>query len=196
MNPLLSTVMPCPCGGSVEPMTLPSLSMWIMDGGSTQQSAIGGVSSASSSISVRSFGRSCTQTLSSLSTANPVTPPIFHLFGKGFGQSASTLYFGAFCVCAPRAPNKTNKHRPAARPNAINLLSLPMDLPLIIRWNFYSDHPGGHFYTPEASRKPAPAARFDNSRFLESFLKKSQKVTFIKWDGAVIQKPSNCRCHF
>src|SRR6202140_297436 len=100
-----------------------------MDGGRTQQSAIGGVSSASSSISVRSFGRSGTQTLSSLSTANPVTPPIFHLFGKGFGQSASTLYFGAFCVCAPRAPNKTNKHRPAPRPNPKAILSLLLGAP-------------------------------------------------------------------
>src|ERR1700674_3110395 len=115
-----------------------------MDGGRTQQSAIGGVRSASSSISVRSFGRSCTQTLSSLSTANPVTPPIFHLFGRGFGQSVSTLYFGAFCVCAPRAPNKTDKHSPAARANAITLLSLLMGLPLVIRWKFRSDHPGGH----------------------------------------------------
>src|SRR5229473_2988965 len=125
-----------------------------IDGGRTQQSAIGGVSSASSSMSVRSFGRSCTQTLSSLSTAKPVTPPIFHLFGKGFGQSASTLYFGAFCVCAPRAPNKTNMHRPAARPNAITLLFLFMGLPLIIRWEFCSDHLGGHPYTPETIRKP------------------------------------------
>src|ERR1700680_3433727 len=97
-----------------------------MDGGRTQQSAIGGVSSASSSISVRSFGRSCTQTLSSLSTAKPVTPPIFHLFGKGFGQSASTLYFGAFCVCAPRALNNTKRHRPAAKPKATIFLSLLM----------------------------------------------------------------------
>src|SRR5580700_6652192 len=129
MNPLLSTVIPCPCGGSKEPMTLPSLSMWIMEGGRTQQSAIGGVSSASSSISVRSFGRSCTQTLSSLSTANPVTPPIFHLLGKGFGQSASTLYFGAFCVCAPRALNNTKRHRPAARQKAIAFLSLLMGPP-------------------------------------------------------------------
>src|ERR1700739_4945190 len=100
-----------------------------MDGGRTQQSAIGGVSSASSSISVKSFGRSCTQTLSSLSTANPVTPPIFHLFGKGFGQSASTLYFGAFCVRAPRAQNKTTKHMPAASPNTIMLLFLLMGPP-------------------------------------------------------------------
>src|ERR1700676_3227368 len=100
-----------------------------IDGGRTQQSAIGGVSSASSSISVRSFGRSCTQTLSSLSTANPVTPPIFHLFGRGFGQSASTLYFGAFCVHAPRAPNKTNKHRHAARLNATTFLTLLMGPP-------------------------------------------------------------------
>src|SRR6202166_1589876 len=144
-----------------------------MDGGRTQQSAMGGVSSASSSISVRSFGRSCTQTLSSLSTANPVTPPIFHLFGKGFGQSASTLYFGVFCVCGPRAPNKANKHRPAARPNAINLLFLPIGLPLIIRWNFYSDHPGGHSYTPEPIRKPAPAKVVPGAQFQRLFLSAS-----------------------
>src|ERR1700733_3181519 len=125
-----------------------------MDGGRVQQSAIGGVSSASSSISVRSFGRSCTQTLSSLSTANPVTPPIFHLFGRGFGQSASTLYFGAFCVLAPRAPNKINKHRPAARPIAIRVLSLLMVFPFTIRWKFCSDNPDGHPYTPEPFRKP------------------------------------------
>src|ERR1700680_4396616 len=100
-----------------------------MEGGRTQQSAIGGVSSASSSISVKSFGRSCTQTLSSLSTASPVTPPIFHLFGKGFGQSTSTLYFGALCVRAPRAQINTNKHRPAARPSAIAILSLLMGPP-------------------------------------------------------------------
>src|ERR1700686_2186518 len=100
-------------------MTLPFLSMWIMDGGRTQQSAIGGVSSASSSISVRSFGRSNTQTLSSLSTAKPVTPPIFHLFGNGLGQSGSNLNFGAPCDCAPIATNNANKHRPANRPNAL-----------------------------------------------------------------------------
>src|SRR5216684_6915951 len=94
-------------------MTLPFLSMWIIAGGRMQQSATGGVSSASSSISVRSFGRSYTQTLSSLSTANPVTPPIFHLFGKGLGQSGSNLYFGAVCVCAPSAADKTKKLRTA-----------------------------------------------------------------------------------
>src|SRR5216684_127850 len=98
-------------------MTLPFLSMWIIEGGRTQQSAIGGLSSASSSISVRSFGRSYTQTLSSLSTANPVTPPIFHLFGRGLGQSGSNLNFGAFfgepdCCAASDTP-KTNKPRPA-----------------------------------------------------------------------------------
>src|SRR6266436_2653819 len=81
-------------------MTLPVLSMWIIAGGRTQQSATGGVSSASSSISVISFGRSYTQTLSSLSTARPVTPPIFHLFGSGLGQSGSNLYRGAVCLCA------------------------------------------------------------------------------------------------
>src|SRR5580692_2591830 len=149
MNPLLFTVMPCPCGGSMEPITLPALSMWIMDGGRVQQSAIGGVSSASSSISVRSFGRSWTQTLSSLSTANPVTPPIFHLFGSGFGQSESTLYFGAFCVRALRAAKRTKTNRPAVRHKAITFRSLLMGLPLLNRWKFSSDHPGGTLIHPE-----------------------------------------------
>src|ERR1700680_4590515 len=76
------------------------------EGGSLQQSAIGGVSSASSSISVRSFGRSYTQTLSSLSTAKPVMPPIFHLFGSGFGQSGSNLNFGAASSDAPSTVEK------------------------------------------------------------------------------------------
>src|SRR5580698_3368687 len=101
MNPLLSTAMPCPWGASKEPMTLPFLSMWIIAGGRMQQSASGGVSSASSSMSVRSFGRSYTHTLSSLSTASPVTPPIFHLFGRGLGQSGSNLNLGAVGSCAP-----------------------------------------------------------------------------------------------
>src|SRR5439155_24992018 len=106
--------MPCPCGASNDPMTLPFLSMWIIDGGRTQQSAIGGVSSASSSISVRSFGRSYTQTLSSLSTASPVTPPIFHLFGSGFGQSGSNLYFGTRedGACAASAAHKATPQKP------------------------------------------------------------------------------------
>src|SRR6202023_3184541 len=99
--------MRCPWGAPNEPITLPFLSMWIIDGGRTQQSATGGVSSASSSISVRSFGRSYTQTLSSLSTASPVIPPIFHLFGSGFGQSGSNLNFGAVSVGAPRSARKT-----------------------------------------------------------------------------------------
>src|ERR1700682_6376566 len=98
-------------------MTLPFLSMWIIDGGRTQQSAIGGVSSASSSISVRSFGRSRTQTLSSLSTANPVTPPIFHLLGNVLGQSGSNLYLGAVSVCAPRAAARANTQSPHNRAN-------------------------------------------------------------------------------
>src|SRR5437016_11850191 len=106
-NPLLSTAMPCPCGGSKEPMTLPSLSKWIIDGGRLQQSAIGGFNSASSSISVRSLGRSSAQTLSSLSTARPVIPPIFHWFGSGLGQSGSNLNFGAVSVGAPRSARKT-----------------------------------------------------------------------------------------
>src|SRR5580704_4617859 len=107
-------------------MTLPFLSMWIMEGGRTQQSAMGGFSAASSSISVRSLGRSYTQTLSSLSTANPVTPPIFHLFGRDLGQSGSNLNFGAAGSCAPCDTHKTNKPRPAntahARPHPLLLL--------------------------------------------------------------------------
>src|SRR6202050_2201799 len=105
--------MPCPCGASKEPITVPFLSIWIMDGGRTQQSANGGVSSASSSISVRSFGRSNTQTLSSLSTARPVTPPIFHLLGRGLGHSGSNLNLGAAGSCAPSDTQKTKKQAPA-----------------------------------------------------------------------------------
>src|ERR1700724_730053 len=125
--------MPCPWGASKEPMTLPFLSMWIIEGGRTQQSAIGGTSSASSSISVRSFGRSYTQTLSSLSTANPVTPPIFHLLGRGLGQSGSNLNFGAFFSCAPSDTHKANKPRPAnpATAQIPTLLSLFMNPPQI-----------------------------------------------------------------
>ncbi len=63
--------------------------MWIIDGGRVQQSEIAGEGSAWSSRSRRSFGRFSTQTLSSLSTASPVTPPIFHLFGIGLGQVGS-----------------------------------------------------------------------------------------------------------
>src|ERR1700722_5182258 len=85
-----------------------------MDGGRTRQSESGGVSSASSSISVRSLGRSYTHTLSSLSTARPVTPPIFHLFGSGLGQSGSNLNFGAFCSCPPSDRHNINSPRPAS----------------------------------------------------------------------------------
>src|SRR5437667_12162392 len=62
---------------------------------------------------VRSFGRLSTQTLSSLSTASPVTPPSFHLFGSAFGQSGSNLYFGAArpCACAgTRIPARRARH--------------------------------------------------------------------------------------
>src|SRR5436190_11129358 len=103
--------MPCPCGASNEPMTLPFLSMWIIAGGRTQQSASGGVSSASSSISVKSLGRFSTHTLSSLSTANPVTPPSFHLFGRGLGQSGSYLNLGT--VCALRYTHTASKPSPS-----------------------------------------------------------------------------------
>src|ERR1700732_5518393 len=124
--------MPCPCGGSKGALTLPSLAMWIIAGGRTQQSAIGGVSSASSSISVISFGRSYTQTLSSLSTARPVTPPIFHLFGSGFGQSGSNLNLGAVSVGAPRstrktpAPKNTTKKANSAKPANLSQALVPI----------------------------------------------------------------------
>src|SRR5215470_8323690 len=94
-----------------------------MEGGRTQQSAMAGASSALSSMSRRSFGRSYTQTLSSLSTARPVTPPIFHLFGIVFGQSGSNLYLGAAGVCATTGIARvvTAAHRPA---NAANVHAL------------------------------------------------------------------------
>src|SRR5579883_534615 len=79
-----------------------------MAGGRTQQSASGGFNSASSSMSVRSFGRFSTQTLSSLSTASPVTPPIFHLLGRGLGQSGSNLNFGAAGFSAPSSDHQTS----------------------------------------------------------------------------------------
>src|SRR3990170_7265580 len=37
-NPLLSMSIPCPCGASNDPVTVPFLSIWIIDGGRTQQS--------------------------------------------------------------------------------------------------------------------------------------------------------------
>src|SRR5580704_1074126 len=120
-NPLLSTAMPWPCGcsGVNEPITFPSLSIWIIDGGRVQHSAVGGFFAACNSVSLRSLGRSSTHTLSSLSTANPVTPPIFHLFRKGLGQSGSNLYFGADCVCAPTPTHNASKQRPPKAPNAL-----------------------------------------------------------------------------
>src|SRR5580692_11353170 len=84
------------------------------DGGSLQQSAMGGVSSASSSISVKSLGRSYTQTLSSLSTAKPVMPPIFHLFGSGFGQFGSSLNLGT--ASSDEAPITVEKWLETKRP--------------------------------------------------------------------------------
>ena len=81
--------MPCPWGASKKPMTWPFLSIWIMDGGRTQHSAMGGESSARSSSAVRSLGRLYTHTSSLLSTARPVTPPIFQRLGSGFGQVGS-----------------------------------------------------------------------------------------------------------
>src|SRR5258708_21627976 len=91
--------------------------MWIIDGGRTQQSAIGGVSSASSSMSVKSFGRSSTQTLSSLSTPSPPTPPIFHLLGKGLGQSGSNSYFVADNPSPPNVTHNANTNTPITIPN-------------------------------------------------------------------------------
>src|SRR5579862_1737429 len=95
--------------------------MWIIDGGWTQQSAIGGFSSASSSMDVRSFGRSYTQTLSSLSTANPVTPPISHLFGRGLGQLTSTSNFGTVCIWAAGPSARKNAKRRPSAPAQIHL---------------------------------------------------------------------------
>src|SRR5580765_7873038 len=107
--------MPWPGGGSKDSITLPFLSMWIIDGGRVQQSAIIGLISAFSSMSRRSFGRSYTHTLSSLSTARPVTPPIFHLFGMVFGQSGSNLYFGdAAGACATTDTRGTARTHNAA----------------------------------------------------------------------------------
>src|SRR5260370_15430706 len=83
-----------------------------MDGGRAQHTAVCGFFAACSSVSLRSLGRSSTQTLSSLSTASPVTPPSFHWSGKGLGQSGSNLYFGAVCACAPRTAQAVKKQRP------------------------------------------------------------------------------------
>ena len=107
-------------------MTLPFLSIWIIAGGRLQQSAMGGVSPPLLSSGMVSFGRVSTQTLSSLSTAKPVMPPIFHLLGRGFGQVGSHLYLGmsgelvtaqgsrgAFCAITPRTTHTANRHIPA-----------------------------------------------------------------------------------
>src|SRR4030095_10766323 len=45
----------------------------------------------------------------------PITPPIFHLFGSGFGKSGSNLYFGAAAwPCAPVPAYKNNTQTPVA----------------------------------------------------------------------------------
>src|ERR1019366_1222214 len=88
---------------------------------------MGGVSSASSSMSVRSLGRSRTQTLSSLSTARPVTPPSFHLLGRGLGQSGSNLNLGATGGCATSDTHRTNAPR-AARARLHTFFSRLMNL--------------------------------------------------------------------
>src|SRR5579862_807095 len=129
--------MPCPWGASKYPMTLPFLSMWIIEGGRIQQSAMGGVSSASSSISVRSLGRSYTQTLSSLSTARPVTPPIFHLFGRGFGQSGSNLNLGAVCSCPPSDRHRSNKPRPDSAFLAVFIDASPYNCEIVSHCSLY-----------------------------------------------------------
>src|SRR6185369_12737976 len=82
----------------------------------------GGVSSASSSMSVKSFGRFNTHTLSSLSTASPVTPPSFHLFGSGLGQSGSNLYLGALELWAPTTANSASAPRTAHEINEADAL--------------------------------------------------------------------------
>src|ERR1700730_5510456 len=64
--------------------------------------------------------------LSSLSTAKPVTPPIFHLLGRGLGQLTSTLNSGAVSAWAPNRPWKTPAEKRTAQiPNSekpINLI--------------------------------------------------------------------------
>src|ERR1700682_4655493 len=62
----------------------------------------------------RSLGRFSTQTLSSLSTARPVTPPIFHLLGSGLGQVGSTLNFGTAGDCAPTRVQVANMASPTS----------------------------------------------------------------------------------
>src|SRR5207244_450282 len=78
---------------------------------------------------VRSFGRLSTQTLSSLSTASPVTPPIFHLFGSGLGQSGSNLYFGTdddddcACACAAIAAHRATPQKPTGMASIASIAS-------------------------------------------------------------------------
>src|SRR5580704_15366722 len=63
--------------------------------------------------------------LSSLSTANPVTPPIFHLLGRGLGQLTSTLNFGAVSAWAPNRPWKTPAEKRTAQiPNSESATNL------------------------------------------------------------------------
>src|ERR1041385_2838691 len=108
-------------------MTSPFLSMWIIAGGRLQQSEIGGVRPPCASSGKVSLGRVSAQTLSSLSTANPVMPPSFHLFGSGLGHVGSHLYFGmsgelvtahgslaAFCAVSPRTRQTARRHRQTA----------------------------------------------------------------------------------
>src|SRR5438309_11263974 len=83
-----------------------------MEGGRVQHTAVGGFFAACSSVSLRSLGRSSTHTLSSLSTASPVTPPSFHLFGRGLGQSGSNLYLGAVRACAPKRTQAVKTQKP------------------------------------------------------------------------------------
>src|SRR5450755_129123 len=85
-----------------------------MDGGWTQQSDSGGSSSAWISMLVRSAGRLNTQTLSSLSTAKPVTPPIFHLLGSGLGHVASTLNLGTSGASAPTRAHAASTVQPTS----------------------------------------------------------------------------------
>src|SRR5688500_9407537 len=73
----------------------------------------------------RSLGRLSTQMLSSLSTARPVTPPIFHLFGSGFGQSGSNLKRGAVGVWAPPPECEFTHATPASRTTTTKTFGLP-----------------------------------------------------------------------
>ena len=108
--------MPWPCGASNEPMTLPALSKWIIDGGRTQQSD---AAELGFELEVRQVVRTVVHPDGVVlgATARPVTPPIFHLFGSGFGQPGSYMSRGA-CPCASATIYRTIPQRPMVKTTA------------------------------------------------------------------------------